>query len=422
MAGRLEKTKQPAEWPFQTASDLLASGPDLAGASRTVKRRPGSASLLLAACAAVGVAWQGESAPPRRESIELVDPAPRSIEATVLAEAVDGGLLLELGDDRYVLANPGTIVSRRPLPHSLATPTPRERGERIIAELPPGFELLITRHYIVCYDTTRDYAKWSAALFERLHEAFRNFWSQAGLEVTGPSQPLVVVIFSDKAAYEAHAADDLGAAAERVVGYYNLLSNHVTTFDLTETDGLARPGGPSTSTAARIMASPAAAGLVATLVHEATHQLAFNCGMHRRLAPVPLWVSEGIATYFETPDLASSGGWRGIGPPNRPRLDHFLAHHRSGDIAAIIASDERFRAADAPLDAYAAAWALTRYLMEAKKREFVQYLRLQASKQPLAEDTPAARFREFEQTFGAPAEAVEREAVKSAARLQSRLR
>lgn len=380
------------------------------------------ALLLLAGWAAASAGEDGGTAT-GREAFELRDAAgARSVEAVVVAAAGDGGMLLELDDGRYLVANPGEVVARRSVPGPSSEETPRELGERVVAELPPGFEILTTRHYVVCYDTSRDYARWCGALFERLHDVFLNFWSRAGIAVASPTRPLVVVIFSDKAAYEAHAARDLGAAADRVVGYYNLMSNRVTTFDLTETDGPAGSAAGSATAANQIMASPAAAGLVATLVHEAAHQMAFNCGLHRRLAPVPLWVSEGVAIYFETPDLAASGGWRGIGPPNRPRLDHFLAHHEQGDIAAIIASDDRFRAADSALDAYAGAWALTRYLVEAKKEKFVDYLRQQASKAPLEEDDPAGRLREFAAAFGAPAEAIEQEVVKAAARLQARLR
>jgi len=381
------------------------------------------ACLLLAGWAAASCGQDHGAVPADRESIELrAAGTPPTVEAAVVAEAVDGGMLLELDDGRYLLAHPGDVISRRPLPEAATAETPRQLGERVLAELPPGFELLLTRHYVVCYETSRDYAKWCAALFERLHEVFLNFWSRAGIELTPPPRPLVVVIFSDKAAYEAHASRDLGAAADRVVGYYNLMSNRVTTFDLTETDGLTGTGAGSAGTANQIMASPAAAGLVATLVHEAAHQMAFNSGLHRRLAPVPLWVSEGIAIYFETPDLAASGGWRGIGPPNRPRLDHFLAHHRHGDLVAIISDDDRFRAVESPLDAYAGAWALTRYLVEAKKTKFIDYLRRQALKQPLADDSSTARLREFEAAFGASAEAVEQEVVKAAARLQTSLR
>ena len=343
-----------------------------------------------------------------------------TVDATIVVEAADGGMLLELDDQHYRLVPAGSVAARRPCPTPEPTESPRAFGQRVLAELPAGFSLLTTRHYVVCFDTSRDYAQWCAALFERLHETFGNFWSQAGLDVTDPSRPLVVVIFADRAAYERHAAGDLGAAADRVVGYYNLMSNRVTTFDLTGTEGLtagsARPGGA----AAEIMASPAAAGLVSTLVHEATHQMAFNCGMHRRLAPVPLWVSEGIATYFETPDLAADRGWRGIGAPNRSRLDQFLAGYREGDVAAIVAADDRFRDADRPLDAYAAAWALTRHLTESRKAAFIGYLRGQAAKRPLTDEAAEDRVREFEAAFGSVA-TIEKDVVASAARLQSRL-
>jgi hypothetical protein len=345
----------------------------------------------------------------------------RTLEGEVLVEAVDGGVLLKLPDERYEVVQPAAIVSREPLDEASGIDTPRDLGQRILADLPPGFSVHVTKHYVVCFDTSRDYAKWCAALFERLHDAFGNFWTKAGLEVVDPPRPLVVVIFADRAAYEAHAVRDLGAAADRVVGYYNLLSNRVTTFDLTGTDGVMRPGGSQRGAAAsQIMASPAAAGLVSTLVHEATHQMAFNCGMHRRLAPVPLWLSEGIATYFETPELDSDRGWRGIGAINRPRLDHFLANHRPGDIAAILASDDRFRSAEDPLDAYAAAWALTRYLIDTRKRAFVDYVRLQAAKQPLTDDSPEERLRDFETAFGASPAEVEADVVKAMARLASR--
>ena len=77
---------------------------------------------------------------------------------------------------------------------------------------------------------------------------------------------------------------------------------------------------------------------------------------------------------------------------------------------------------ESTLDAYAAAWALTRHLMETRKPQFVEYLRLQATKQPLEEDTTAGRLDDFGRIFGTTAEAIEQEVVKSAARLQTRLR
>ena len=53
-----------------------------------------------------------------------------------------------------------------------------------------------------------------------------------------------------------------------------------------------------------------------TIVHEAVHQLAYNSTLQRRMADNPYWVSEGLATYFESPDLNSLRGWRNIGAIN----------------------------------------------------------------------------------------------------------
>jgi hypothetical protein len=346
---------------------------------------------------------------------------PRTIDGTLVVEAQDGGLLLELADQRYELVQPDQIVARRRLDAAPAEESPREFGRRILGELPAGFDLHVTKHYVVCFDTSREYAVWCAALFERLHDTFATYWTNAGLEIRRPQHPLVVVIFADRRAYEAYAARDLGAAADRVVGYYNLLSNRVTTFDLTGSDSLPKPAGRRPGRAGlEILASPEAAGLVATLVHEATHQMAFNTGMHQRLAPVPLWVSEGIATCFETPDLTNARGWKGIGGVNTARLDRFLQGFRPGGLRELVAGDEPFRRAAEGLDAYARAWALTHFLMKTKRDAFAGYLRTIAAKQPCGDDSPERRLEEFTAAFGATPDALEPEVQRMMARLHAR--
>ena len=77
----------------------------------------------------------------------------------------------------------------------------------------------------------------------------------------------------------------------------------------------------------QILAQPEALRAVSTIVHEATHQIAFNCGLHTRLSDCPRWLSEGIAMYlFETPDLSSPKGWKSIGCVNQLRLEQFAKY------------------------------------------------------------------------------------------------
>jgi hypothetical protein len=54
---------------------------------------------------------------------------------------------------------------------------------------------------VICYDTSLGYARWSAALLERLFSGFHAFWSQAGLDISQPEQPLIVIIFSNRNDY-----------------------------------------------------------------------------------------------------------------------------------------------------------------------------------------------------------------------------
>ena len=344
------------------------------------------------------------------------DEGERALEGTVVVEATDGAMLLELDDQRLELVSGEAIRSRRTISPPAAAVTPREEGKRILAELPEGFDLLVTRHYVICFDTSRAYAQWCGALFEKLHEAFINYWRKAGVEVEATRRPLVVVIFSDRQRYEAHAARDLGAAADRVVGYYNLLTNRITTFDLTGSDQLARrPASSAGRAGVEILASPEAAGLVSTLVHEASHQMAFNCRMHRRLAPVPVWLSEGVATFFETPDPGGRG-WKRIGGVNRPRLETFLASYRPGVLDEIVRGDDPFRAAEGAVDAYARAWALTAFLAQTRKGALVDYINAIGTKPPLSPDDPETRMQEFVAAFGAEPRDLEQPLMKFLAR------
>ena len=117
--------------------------------------------------------------------------------------------------------------------------------------------------------------------------------------------------------------------------------------------------------------------MVATVIHEATHQIAFNCGLQTRFADIPLWVSEGVAVYFEAPDFSNSKGWRTIGEVNRPRLGAFRQYagrRTNGSLRSLIADDKRFRDPRQAADAYAEAWALNYFLIRQKPKEYAAYL------------------------------------------------
>ncbi len=141
-----------------------------------------------------------------------------------------------------------------------------------------------------------------------------------------PEFPLVAVVFTSARPTSSMLAGRTGfEAAESIIGYYSLRTqpDHDVRPDRRR---VAAPADAAVGTAAqinRMLAQPEAEQLVATIIHEATHQIAFNSGLQTRFADIPLWVSEGIAVFFETPDLGSAKGWRTIGAVNTTRLARF---------------------------------------------------------------------------------------------------
>jgi hypothetical protein len=338
-------------------------------------------------------------------------------------EAQDGGLLLLAPDGVLWTVEPHELVRRQSDQTPFQPLSRQELGRLLQQELSEGFQLHDTAHYLICYNTSKAYARWCGALYERLYGAFLNYWNQRGIPLSDPPAPLVALVFNDKHSYVAYARGELGDAAESIVGYYSLRTNRMTMFDLTGVEQIPLPDG-TIGTSARInqiLSQPNALPAVATVVHEATHQLAFNCGLHRRYADIPLWVSEGTAIYFETPDLTSAQGWRGIGMVHYGRLARFgeyLRERPRDSLRTLVADDRRLRDPRQALDAYAEAWALCHFLLRRHPQRFHQYLKELAQKEPLLYDTPEDRWRLFRQYFGPDLERLDADLLRYIARLR----
>jgi hypothetical protein len=329
----------------------------------------------------------------------------QSVTGRILATPQNGGLLLEMRDGILWAIEPHELLSRTASGVDFV-PLPREEfSTRLLSELPTGFQAHHTAHYTICYNTSQDYAVWCGGLFERLYRAFTNFWSRRGFELHEPEFPLPVIIFADARPYAAFARDELGGAATSIVAYYSLRTNRVTMHDLTGVESVRAARGASGRDLdiSGLLAQAAAEPLVATIVHEATHQIAFNCGLHTRYADVPLWLSEGLAIYFETPDLSSSTGWQGIGRVNYRRLATYrdnLGRRNNARLEQLVASDRLFRNTETGPEAYADAWALTYYLIRTRQEDYVAYLKMLSEKPRLVWDDEAMRIREFQRHFG----------------------
>jgi hypothetical protein len=328
-----------------------------------------------------------------------------TLDGKVLLTAVDGGVMLQAADGQIYNIDHEELVSRKQDDEPFNALSAAEIRQQLLTELPAGFETHITAHYVIAYNTSRAYAQWCGALFERLYTAFTNFWMHRGFKLHEAETPLVVIVYADRQTYARHSADEIGGNASRVIGYYSLPTNRIKTYDLSGVEALRQPSAKRADSAQvnELLSRPEATSMVSTVIHEATHQIAFNCGLQERFADIPVWLSEGLAMYFETPDLGFGKGWRTIGAVNEPRLELFQQYVRrrpADSLVTLISDDRRFRSPNGALDAYGEAWSLNYFLIRQRPKEYMAYIERLAKKKPLILDEPAQRLADFKACFG----------------------
>jgi hypothetical protein len=332
-----------------------------------------------------------------------------SIAGRLEVQAADGGLLVMTPDSVLWSVEPKELISHAADDAPFVPLESAALGEQLLKELPPGFEVYATQNFLICHNTSRAYAQWCGSLFEQLYRGFTNYWTRQNFALKKPEFPLVAIVFADKESYAKYARKELGAATDSVIGYYSLATNRMTMYDLTGVQSLRRPGDKRGSPAQinQMLMRPEAERTVATVIHEATHQIAFNCGLQTRLADIPLWISEGIAVYFETPDRKNGKGLGSFGSVNPTRLAAFrnyLPRRGADSISTLVADDARFRDTKQALDAYGEAWALNYFLIRQRPKQYREYMQVLSEKKPLIWDEPATRLAEFRQAFGDPAQ------------------
>lgn len=343
------------------------------------------AKTLLQSLTSVALAWSvglltAVAAPPRT-MIEL-----RSGGLTL-----EGAPLAKSGDTLEILGRDGRIwdfqtdaVQRwRKLPLDFRSNSAAEIKTTLERELDGRLEVRGTGHFVVACPRGQG-SRW-VQRFEDLFRSFRNYFAVRGLDPVEPQFPLVAIVWPKQSDFLGYAREHKDPVGLTTLGYYSLRSNRITLFD---TVGMA--GGDWSRNAA-------------VIIHEATHQSAFNCGLHNRFAPPPRWLAEGLGMMFEAP-----GVWDSVRHPdfasrvNRDRLGQFRACQQRGrkgqSWQELLGSDKLFdRDANA---AYAESWAFAFFLMETAPQKFCGYLKRTAARPDFTAISAADRLADFRAAFG----------------------
>lgn len=271
-------------------------------------------------------------------------------------------------------------TASRFLPYSVS-----EIRAQLLRELGDGYEVTGAKHYMVAHPRGQRDA-WAARL-EDFYGDFVHYFSVRGFTLSEPPFPLIAVVCRNQDDFVRYTSQQGRPAARGVLGYYSLTSNRIMLFD----------AGSAGSDAKRWQQN------AETVIHEATHQLAFNTGIQSRYCPPPTWAVEGLALLFEARGVYNSRDY----PDRADRINR----QRLGDYRTLVAkgaqqqlpreltaSDQLFDSH--PAVAYAESWALMFYLVEAQPRELARYLARCAERPPLTDYTAPERLADFTAVFG----------------------
>jgi hypothetical protein len=320
---------------------------------------------------------------------------------------------------------------------SIRTAAPRfrefslaELRDQLRRELPRQFRIDGAGHFLICAEKN---SRRFGEICEDTYRTFHRYFSVRGFKISQPEFPLVILVFPDRSSFVAYCRKDGIEPPAGLLGYYMRLTNRVALFDAGEK---LDPGGSASarerSTAPLSLAaafdrddehrglllspdrfSAALApvrfdamvegNLQNTIVHETTHQLAFNMGLHSRIGQTPKWVIEGLATMFEAPGIRDSQ--KNASPKSRINRSRFVwfgnymqSRRRPHSLDDFVATDDFY--SSATLDAYSEGWALTFFLAETRHASYGRYLKSIAQRNPLVQYSTADRVADFRRAFG----------------------
>jgi hypothetical protein len=250
-------------------------------------------------------------------------------------------------------------------------------------EFGPDFEVTAAGHYVVVHP--RGHGQQWSSRFEELYRSFRIYFAVRGFQLREPQFPLAAVVLRTQQEFQRYVQKDQGQLQPGLLGYYSPQTNRVALYDVT--------GGQGTA----VWHANAE-----TIIHEATHQTAFNTGIHSRFSPPPRWVAEGLGTLFEARGVWDSRFQSSASERvNWSRLAQFrqYAGRRKPDaMAQLINSDRVFRTD--PDGAYAEAWALSYFLIETRPQQYAAYLARTAARPDFHPYPRSQRLADFTAVFG----------------------
>lgn len=321
-------------------------------------------------------------------------------------------------------------------------------------QLGPGYSRYETDHFVALSNCDPQWTRQRVDLLERTYHQFHRVMKRLDLQNVPPRNRLLCVLIEDHAAYTAFARDHDGVDAAWVAGYYASRTNRVVFYNdatgpafrsaaeqIDQFRKVAQTAERRADTVRGDRADQSAAALraqakrfkehlsveqsrlreqveaasITKTIHEATHLIAFNCGLQSRAHQYPFWLTEGLATSFETLD---PDGAFGPDTPMEARDQEFAQVVNDGlfvPTEAFIQMNSLSGAdADTARAMYAEAQALFKHMFRYERERLAAYFR-DIQREPAGAISPRRHGEMFLERFGRP-ERIEREWLREAQR------
>lgn len=220
--------------------------------------------------------------------------------------------------------------------------------------------------------------KKSAASLRTIERTFDGFVRSAKLVPQKAKYPLVVLIFETDEIFEDFTnkmTGGNGLSSGNIAGFYSQLTNGLY-IRMSECYTFATP------------------------LHEAIHQQCFNTGVLQRLAPLPKWFVEGMATGFE------GNGEKIKADPLKLNQNYAkqiaMTQRIPGDLDwdIVCSADRAFEADIFAGEAYFHAWSMHWLLFSKHRDDYAKFLKSMSAVPPLSERKPEQHRESFEAAFG----------------------
>ncbi|MBT8485727.1 MAG: DUF1570 domain-containing protein, partial [Phycisphaerae bacterium] len=304
--------------------------------------------------------------------------------------------------------------------------------------LPPRFRAYETTRFIVLSDASPRWTQTQAERLERTFHQFHRYANRIGLRPLPLAHKLVCVLFADRHAYQQFAARHDGVQDPWIAGYYAPQNDRIVFYasdanpsvvearsrieqmqadlvSLAREASVARNRGQHEHAAVLRrhhdryrdhvrreivrVESFAEEVNIATTVHEAIHQLMFHTGVQTVEVQYPLWISEGLATAFETASTSQAFGPDHEHAARRATFDALWREGRMLTLGALVTTTEIANDDELVELLYHQSYALVSWMSRFRRAELQRYLNLMRSEPPGR--LSAARHREvFERAFG----------------------